>query len=138
MRRLSLAFLIGALACGHESTKPVIIDGTYQLESVINAALPTTIVSDTASGYSLIIRAGAFAVRSDATFSSTLTREELVHGVSTVSTVNCDGRYTHSGQTLLFIEAVSTNCGSSYVGSWDGGNTMKVTYDPQTVAVFRR
>lgn len=138
MRRLSLALLIGVLACGHENTKPILIEGTYQLKSVNDTALPSTIVNDTANGYLLVIRAGAFTVRSDTTFTSTLTREELVHGVSTVSEINCDGHYSHSGQTLLFVEAAGTNCGSSYVGLWDGGNTMKVTYDPQSVAVFRR
>ncbi|MFL5576260.1 MAG: hypothetical protein ACJ79S_09890 [Gemmatimonadaceae bacterium] len=140
MLRRSLAALLAAVAltaCGDGSTGPHgTIEGTYTLTTVNGKAPPYMYYQDDFETDELM--AGTLTIHSGNTFSDVITTRYTVSGSVTTSSVTCTGTFTRTGDSITFEEATTNDCGGTFVGTWNRGNSMTVALDATAQAVFKK
>ena len=146
MNSKAFGTLLGVLllgACGGDSTG-VNGDatGTYTLQSIGGHFLPYTVF--TSSTTELTFKSGSLTINADNTFSETTdfnqTDTSSGQAVVTSATSTCAGTYAQRGNGFTFSESASADpsCGFTYGGSWDGANSLTVSYAPGAMALYTK
>ena len=121
---LALALLAG---CGSDSNAPKSVDGSYTLTSVGGHSLPANIYSET--DYTLDVTKGSVELHENGTFTDSYDFSENDAGAITTATVPCSGTWTRLGNNIALGETVTGDCGDHGTGSWDGSNTVTITWE---------
>ena len=126
-RLLTIALAALVVGCGDSSTGPKTITGTYPLRSVNGDALPALVYQET--NYTLEVTEGTISLGSNGRFTDSYTLRENDNGAIQTATIPCSGTWTRSGNAIQLQEDQTTSCGDYGTGSWDGSNTLTVTWD---------
>jgi hypothetical protein len=134
---LAALVLVAAVGCSDSSTGPRTITGTYPLLNINGDALPALI--DQSTNYTLEVTEGTISLGSNGTFTDSYTLRENDAGTIRTVTIPCSGNWTRSGNDVQLEETASSSCGDYATGTWDGSNTLTVTWDSFGLpAVHRR
>lgn len=138
MRRLlSILTLTALAACGGDDPQaPKQLPGTYPLVGVNGRSLPAVVHEE--PGYKLEITAGTITLATSGSFSDSYTIRETIDGVVQPDEIPCHGSWTRSGNTVALSEIVTNVCGDDATATWDGDNTLTVTWDDLGVPVVHR
>ena len=140
MRRLlSILALAAFAACGggDDPPAPRQLPGTYPLVSANGRSLPAVVQEE--PGYKLEITAGTITLAASGSFSDSYTIRETIDGVvQAPDEIPCHGSWTRSGNSVTLSEIVTNVCGDDATATWDGDNTLTVTWDDLGVPVVHR
>ena len=140
MRRLLSILATAALAAcggGDDSSAPRQLPGTYPLVSANGRALPAVLYEE--PGYKLEVTAGTITLAASGSFSDSYTIRETIDGVvQPLDEIPCYGSWTRSGNTVTLSEIVTNECGDDATATWDGNNTLTVTWDGVGVPIVHR
>jgi hypothetical protein len=127
-------------ACGGDSATGVNGDasGTYAFQSLNGNLLPYTVATSTTSSFTF--KSGAFTINTGNTFTHTVNYDETISGTTTSSSFTCTGTFSQQGNSFSFSETATAdqNCGITYAGTWNGSNTLSITFVPGVVAVYKK
>lgn len=123
---LALALLAGC-GGGDKAAAPKTVHGTYPLVSYNGSALPALLIQ--VPGYKAELTGGTITLNNNGSFTDSYSIRETEGTTVTNTTYPCGGTWAQSGNTLSLQEAVSADCGAQATGSWDGNNTLTLTWD---------
>lgn len=140
MRRLLSTLALATLAAcggGDDPPAPRQLPGTYPLVSANGRSLPAVLYE--APGYKLEVTAGTITLSGNGSFTDSYTVRETIDGVvQPVEVIPCHGSWTRSGNTVTLSEIVTDVCGDDAIATWDGNNTLTVTWQGLGVPVVHR
>ena len=139
MRRLLSTLAIATLAAcgGDDPAAPRQLPGTYPLVSANGRSLPAVVHEE--PGYKLEITAGTITLATSGSFSDSYTIRETIDGVvQPIDELTCHGSWTRSGNSVTLSEIVTSECGDDATATWDGDNSLTVTWDDLGVPVVHR
>ena len=135
VNRKAFLAVLGVLllsACGGSDATGVNGDasGTYTLRTFGGQLLPYTPAGQNPADF-FTFNGGSVTINTDATFSETIVYSETTTGQMNNTTSTCFGTYSQAGSTIFFSEPVAVNpdCGGNFAGTWNGGNTLTLTFD---------
>lgn len=137
--RLAMLCLATLAACGggDDSPAPKQLAGTYPLVSADGRSLPAVLYED--ATYKLEVTAGTITLVANGSFSDSYTIRETIDGVvQPVEVIPCHGSWTRSGNTVTLSEIVTDVCGDDATATWDGDNTLTVTWAGLGVPIVHR
>ena len=140
MRRLLSTLAIAAVAAcggGDDPAAPQQLPGTYPLVSANGRSLPAVLYEE--PGYKLEVTAGTITLNGNGSFSDSYSIRETLDGTpQPVEVIPCNGSWTRSGNTVTLSEIVTDVCGDDATATWDGNNTLTVTWDGVGVPIIHR
>ena len=144
VNRKAFLAVLGVLllsACGGSDATGVNGDasGTYTLRTFGGQALPYTLAGQDPADF-FTINGGGITINTNATFSETYMYSETTPGQTINTTSTCLGTYSRAGSTISFSEpnAANPDCGGTFTGTWNGGNTLTLSIGVGVDAVFTK
>src|SRR5688572_18755802 len=136
----SVALLaIAGLACrGSDISDVDSPSGTYHLQAINQQGIPI-IVSLTPTT-KLEVTESTLTLIGERQFQNATSFRKTEGGQVTLPSEVCGGIYSRSNLHLTFTEVATsgTNCGAKYTGIWNGTDELSVTFDPTTLALYRK